>query len=110
MPSGAPKGNNNAGKNKPWRDALNIALARYQKGDVKKGMALRRIAEKVVEEALGGNLTAYQEIANRLDGKPHQSVGLEVTPAADYTRQELEAQLIALGVDPAQVRDGRCIN
>lgn len=55
---------------KPWKDAIRVAVNRAD-GDGKK---LAKLAAKLVEEALGGNITAMQEIGNRLDGKPVQPV------------------------------------
>ena len=63
--SGNPTGRR---KEKPWRDALTLAL----KAD--DGQKLRRIAEKVVEAAEAGDLQAIKEIADRLDGKPVQAL------------------------------------
>ncbi len=73
---GPPKGNNNAGKGKSWRDALDKELKQYTNKDAKvdRGQALRRIARTVVEQALVGNKDAWQEIGNRLDGRAAQSV------------------------------------
>ena len=62
--SGNPTGGR---KDKPWRDAIKIAI---NDGD---GLALRRIAEKVVALAEAGDMMAVQEIANRLDGKVPQA-------------------------------------
>ncbi len=74
--AGAPKGNNNAVKGKLWSDELRKALLMYEnkKNGVKRGQALRKVAEQVVELAMVGNKDAWQEIGNRLDGKPHQSM------------------------------------
>lgn len=58
-PSGRPK-------EKPWRDALNIAL---KDGD---GAKLRKIAEVTVTLAEAGEQWAVKEIADRLDGKAVQ--------------------------------------
>ena len=71
---GAQPGNSNASKGKAWRDALHKALTRYETDDVKKGEALEKIAYTVIEAALGGSKDAWQEIGNRLDGKPHASI------------------------------------
>ena len=71
---GAPVGNQNARKAKRWQDALVKALARYETTEVQQGQALERIAMRVVEEALGGSKDAWQEIGNRLDGKPAQVI------------------------------------
>ena len=71
MPVGAPLGNTNSAKAKPWQKALERALARHG-GDVDSG--LNPLAEKVLKLALDGDKDAWQEIANRLDGKPAQQL------------------------------------
>jgi hypothetical protein len=73
--AGAPLGNQNAAKAKRWQDALWKALQRYSTDDVPAGQALDKIAEKVVKDALTGSKDAWQEIGNRLDGKPAQIIG-----------------------------------
>lgn len=75
---GAPIGNDNATKSKPWSDALRKALVQYSDEKVKQGDAMRAIAETVVMRAIVGDKDAWQEIGNRLDGKPHQTVAAEV--------------------------------
>lgn len=70
---GAPTGNKNAAKAKEFENALRRALAQYDKGEVKAGHALRAVADKLVELALGGSPWAIQHIADRIDGKPNQS-------------------------------------
>lgn len=74
--AGAPLGNQNAAKAKRWQDALVRALAQYESkdGQIKAGMALNAIAERVVEKAVGGDKDAITEIGNRLDGKPAQAI------------------------------------
>ena len=74
MPGGAPTGNNNAGKGKPWREAIDKALKQYKTDEIKAKTVLHKIATKVVEDALAGNKDAWQEIGNRLDGRPAQSM------------------------------------
>lgn len=73
---GAPQGNQNAAKTRRWMQALDKALKQYNKGDIKAGQALDRIAERVIELALTGNDAdfrfAIQEIGNRIDGKPSE--------------------------------------
>jgi hypothetical protein len=64
--AGAPIGNQNGAKGKEWFDAL-------RKVCVQKD-ALRKIAEVVVAKAEAGEQWAVQEVANRFDGKPAQSV------------------------------------
>lgn len=61
---------------KPFRDALRIAVnAATKEGNVPR---LRRIAEKLAKRAEAGDVTAIKEIADRLDGRPHQSVDTDV--------------------------------
>jgi hypothetical protein len=72
----AAPGNQYARKSKDWENALRRALAQYETDKVPSGMALAKIAEKVVERALDGDQKAVEEIANRLDGKPTQATEL----------------------------------
>lgn len=60
---GAPVGNTNATKNKPWADMLRRIDAQSE------GAKLRKIAEKVYELAEAGDIQAIKEIADRVDGK-----------------------------------------
>lgn len=69
---GAPIGNVNALKNKPWGDALRRCLARREQ---QGGKALNAIAEVLTEKALEGDLAAIKELGDRLDGKPAQTIG-----------------------------------
>jgi hypothetical protein len=41
--------------------------------------ALRAIAARLVEMALGGDLRAIRELLDRLDGKPNQAVSIDAT-------------------------------
>lgn len=81
---GAQLGNKNPSKNKPWREALDRALAQFEHKlpdgsvAVKQGEVLRAIADRIVLQALAGDKDAWQEIANRLDGKHIQPVDVEV--------------------------------
>ena len=65
---GAPKGNKNQSKTKPWTEALTRALLE------KDGKKLRAIADKLVEEAMDGDIQAIKEIGDRVEGKAMQSV------------------------------------
>ena len=60
---GAPVGNTNATKNKPWAEAL--ARVNIQS----EGAKMRALAEKVWEMALAGDQQAIKEIGERHDGK-----------------------------------------
>jgi len=65
-------------------DALHKALKTYEskKRKVGRGQALDRIVAQLIEEAMDGTGWAMQEIANRLDGRAHQS--LDVTGSIEH--------------------------
>jgi len=69
-PVGAPLGNDNHRKGKPFQDALRRAIAQNPQ-------KLRNAADKVLDLAEAGEAWAVKEIADRLDGKSHQSTSLE---------------------------------
>ena len=77
----APLGNTNAKKSKRWMEALNRALARASNDSIDKG--LDKIADTVVAAAIAGDKDAWQEVANRQDGKVAQAIigGDEGDPA-----------------------------
>ena len=92
----APKGNRNARKARVWRDALVYVLDNFENSAIKKGQCLRMMANKLVEKALDGEMPAIKEIADRLDGKPHQAF-VEVSdnrPIEQLTNAELEAIIL----------------
>jgi hypothetical protein len=84
MPFEPGKSGNPSGKQKlkPWREALDRALAQYETETIKAGEALRAIADRVVGLAIAGDKEAYKEIAYRLDGPIAQDVNLGVDSAA----------------------------
>lgn len=65
--AGAPKGNTNAAKE---NRLITNALRRVVTQNPDK---LRKACEKVLEDAMDGNLHAFTVIADRLDGKPAQT-------------------------------------
>lgn len=99
--AGAPNGNKNAIRGKVWRDALDKAIKQYvnKKNGIERGQALFKIATGVVEMALAGNKDAIQEIGNRLDGRPHQSMDIGFspdTPVEEMTDAELAGELLRI--------------
>lgn len=66
--SGAQPGNKNQVRSKPWRDAIDRAIAQ---GDGKK---LRDAAEKLLELAAAGDIGAIRELGDRIDGKAIQQI------------------------------------
>jgi len=69
-PVGAPIGNKNATKNKPFLDAMRRALAQNPQ-------KIGRIVDKILDQAEAGEAWAVKEVADRLDGKAVQANTLE---------------------------------
>ena len=80
MPGGAPKGNNNAGKGRDWRDALHYVIAergRKEDGDDAAYIkGLRAVARKFMDAVEEGGVSEFRELADRIDGKAVQGVEL----------------------------------
>lgn len=55
---------------KLWREALRRAVLKRVENDQR----LDRIAERVVAQAMDGDMVAVKEIGDRLDGKPAQAL------------------------------------
>ena len=69
--AGAPKGNTNSRKeNRLITDELRRVVTQSPK-------KLKEACEKVLSDAVEGNLAAFTVMADRLDGKPAQSVSLD---------------------------------
>lgn len=77
MAGGAPQGNNNAGRNKPFWRAIDRAIVQDD------GKRLREAAEKLLDLAAQGEQWAVKELADRLDGKAAQAIEL----TADITNR-----------------------
>lgn len=65
---GGQPGNKNATKAKPWSEAINRVLL------ANDGEKMRKLAEKIVEKALDGDVPALREIGDRVEGKPAQAI------------------------------------
>lgn len=64
MPVGAPEGNKNSSKsNRLWGETIKRACMQND------GERLRRIAERLLDQAEEGNIAAIKELGDRLDGK-----------------------------------------
>lgn len=72
--AGAPAGNKNASKGKPWQAAIERALALRSRVDQKE--ALDTLAEKLLANCDQGDMAALKELGDRLDGKPAQAINL----------------------------------
>jgi Family of unknown function (DUF5681) len=94
--SGNPAGRGT--EDKLWRDAVRRAVKR-QAADG-KGTQLEALADKLVACALEGDISAMQEIGNRLDGRPAQQLEakishdpfIEVLKAINGSRQRSELE------------------
>ncbi len=89
----APKGNRNAAKGKLWAAAIERALERRIPAD-QRIKAIDELADKLLALGYDGDLSALQEIGNRLDGKPAQALelsgGLEHRTSRELSEEELE--------------------
>lgn len=75
------------------RDALMLAVNRVQEGDPQGRKKLAIAAAAVVEKAVEGDLAAFKEIADRIDGKAPQSVDVTTRheqPITEWTDADLE--------------------
>ena len=89
----APAGNQFAKKAKLWETALKRALARKANGNLEHG--LDTLADKVVSQAIDdGNKDAWKEIADRLDGKPAQSLTVGGDAENPFVIQEIALKAI----------------
>lgn len=97
-------GNANSGqrKDKIIRDALTLAAKRVQEGDPQGRIKLAVACEKVVEAAVNGDLAAFKEMADRIDGKAIQQTegSIEINLHVD-ARKRLERKLIHATADAA---------
>lgn len=73
MPVGAPLGNKNAAKIRLFDDAFRRAL-KQRDLDHEDGATLRRIADKIIDLALAGDVSAFREARDTVDGKPAQAI------------------------------------
>lgn len=80
--AGAPEGNTNSAKGRPWTAALQRELT--GNANAKK---LRALAKKLYDMALEGNTYAMKEIGDRLEGKAIQQVEqtVEVSGTIQHT-------------------------
>ena len=70
--SGAQPGNQNAAKGRDWRDAIRRATARFGQADYRAG--LDKLADEFVKAVAAGDLNAFKEYGDRIDGKSPQAI------------------------------------
>ncbi len=73
---GAPIGNQNAAKAKRWAAAIDRALDRraQQRGLRDAQEALDELATKFLDAVEAGDISAFRELGDRLEGKPAQAI------------------------------------
>ncbi len=93
----APKGNKNATKGREFQEALRYALINYEGNGVKRKGALKAVAMKLIDNAVvDGDISAIKEIADRMDGKAHQSTTVNVEDNRDLGIDELRQRIADL--------------
>lgn len=56
-----------------WADAVRRAVSRRVDGKKENPRLLEKLAEKLVDSGLEGDMQALKEIGDRLDGRPKQA-------------------------------------
>jgi hypothetical protein len=87
----AGNGNSGSKRDKVIRDALTIAVNRIHEGDPQGRRKLALAAAAIVEKAVEGDIQAFNTIADRIDGKPHQSITAVLKDAQSASDAELLA-------------------
>lgn len=78
----APKKAVGPKSDKLWRDAVLRAVK--ERRDGKNGIhALDKLAKKIVDLGLEGDIAAIKEIGDRIDGKPMQGMEMGVAPGSN---------------------------
>jgi hypothetical protein len=86
-------------RDKIFREALRLELA--EAGDSLK--KLREIANALIEKAVGGDMQAIKELADRLDGKATQM--LEHTAPSSLERRKLTYEIVHVTREEIDNRD-----
>lgn len=69
---GAPVGNQNAAKAKKWSAAIERALCKKYGKELAE--AMDDLAIKFIEAVEKGDIAAFREFGDRIDGKPAQAI------------------------------------
>jgi len=92
--SGNPKGKKKGTKNTSTiiKDILNTKIDMKDpiNGEKTKKEIRYAMIMKQVQRALGGNLNAYKELIDRIDGKPTQSIKQETTHYEGISDEEMK--------------------
>lgn len=71
--AGAPLGNTNPSDGKMWKAAIRRALD-IRTSRLKRKDALDKLAEKFLAQCDEGDISAFRELGDRLDGKASQPI------------------------------------
>lgn len=82
--AGPPLGNKNGTHDRPWSDALKRALL------ADDGKKLRRLADKLIDRALEGDVQALREVADRIEGRVPQQLQHASAPPQFESITDLE--------------------
>ena len=86
-----------------------IAVSRVQEGDPAGRKKLAVAAAAVVEKAVDGDLAAFKEIADRIDGRPMQAVDVTTRheqSASELDEHELDRRIRELSVAAGKAAKG----
>ena len=75
MAGGAPLGNTNGRKQRLFEQAF-IRAIKARDLEAGDGVTLRKIADALIDMALAGDVGAFKEARDTVDGKPPQAVQL----------------------------------
>ena len=73
------KGNQLRANSMRWQTAIDNALNKRTASRKDKLNALDVLAEKLLERADEGDMTALKELGDRIDGKPSQAINLDAS-------------------------------
>jgi hypothetical protein len=90
--AGAPLGNQNARNAKIFQQAIKRALARASNATVDAG--LDRGCDALVAAFFAGEQWAIKEVADRLDGKPAQTIGGDPDQPLEVNINKIERALV----------------
>lgn len=91
----AAPGNQYAAKAKRWTAAIDKALEAKSRRDGIE--ALEQLAEKLIELAMAGDLSALKELGDRMEGKPSQQI-----LGAGEQGEHLFGEIVRKVIDPSE--------
>ena len=82
---------------KIWADAVSRAVKRRLENEEGKPQKIERLADKLVDLALAGDIPALKEVGDRLDGRPAQAVDVSANVDVSDPVKDLFASIAAQG-------------